>query len=76
MQREALGREMEFVLLDPDRRALSGLGGREGLSEVEEKPLSLEEIYTALLGGHRPVVAVNGQIAQPHRAAMEKEAQP
>jgi len=76
LRREALGKQVEFVLLDPDRRALAELGGREGLSEVDEKPLSLEEIYTALLGGHRPAAAVNGQSAEPNRAALEAEARP
>lgn len=58
LQRENMGRQLEFVLLDPEAEAVAALYGREGLSEIEEKPLNLEEIYTALLGGQRtPMLA-------------------
>lgn len=60
LQREMMGRQLEFVLLDPDADAMAGLHEREGLSEIEEKSLNLEEIYTALLGGQRTPVLADG----------------
>jgi ABC-2 type transport system ATP-binding protein len=50
---EADGRQMEFVLLDPDRKAIADLTHREDVTGVEETLLTLEEIYTALLAPQR-----------------------
>ncbi len=60
LQRQSLGRLLEFVLLDPDAAALAELRINGGVSEIEEKPLNLEEMYTALLGGQRIPVLADG----------------
>ncbi len=62
LQTEQLGRQMELVLLDPDPDALVQLASSDGVSEVEEKPLDLEEMYTALLGQQRPQPSANGSL--------------
>jgi ABC-2 type transport system ATP-binding protein len=51
LERQALGRQQEVVLLDPVRGALESLRGQDGVADVEEAPLTLEEMYSALLGG-------------------------
>ncbi len=63
LDEERSGRQWQAVLLDPDRSALEGLAHREGISEYEEAPMTLEEMYTAVLGGqHRvPRPGNNGQ---------------
>jgi len=76
LQHESLGRQQECTLLDPDRQALAGLGGRAGVSEVEEQVLTLEELYLALLSRYRPNTPVNGRNTQPDLAAVGKEGQP
>jgi ABC-2 type transport system ATP-binding protein len=43
------GRLWQAVLLDPSRDALDALPARDGVDQVEESPLTLEEMYTALL---------------------------
>ncbi len=49
------GRLWHAVLQDPDRLALDDLRQQPGILEVEETPLNLEEMYTALLARyHRP----------------------
>ncbi len=64
---ESSGRRWQAVLQDPDRAALEELQQCEGITDVEETPLSLEEMYTALLARfHRPDEAralSNGQAA-------------
>jgi ABC-2 type transport system ATP-binding protein len=52
---ESSARQWQAVLQDPNRMALDGLRHREDVLDFEEAPLSLEEIYTALLARfHRP----------------------
>src|SRR5262249_33904234 len=46
---QASGREWQAAILDPDRVALADLPHRPGVLELDEGPLSLEELYTALL---------------------------
>ena len=66
---ECSGRLWQAVLQDPDRAVLEELRQCESIRDVEETPLSLEEMYTALLARfHRPDAARgwnNGQIASP-----------
>ncbi|MFO0930472.1 MAG: ABC transporter ATP-binding protein [Gemmataceae bacterium] len=45
------GREWRAFVLDPDRPAVAALRHRPGVVEVDEEPLTLEEMYTALLAG-------------------------
>ena len=49
LDHEAHGREWQAVVLDVDRVALADLRHRAGVLHVDESPLSLEEMYTALL---------------------------
>jgi ABC-2 type transport system ATP-binding protein len=49
LTRNGSGNLMQAVLQDPDRGALDGLRATEGIFDLEEAPLGLEEIYTALL---------------------------
>jgi ABC-2 type transport system ATP-binding protein len=66
LDEERSGRQWQAVLLDPDRSALEALAHREGVSEYEEAPLTLEEMYTAVLGGqHR--VSRPGNNGHAHR---------
>jgi ABC-2 type transport system ATP-binding protein len=59
---ERSGRLWQAVLQDPDRAALEELQRREDLVGVEETPLNLEEMYTALLARfHRPDEGSNGR---------------
>jgi ABC-2 type transport system ATP-binding protein len=48
--RDCLGTQWQVVLQDPDRIGLDALAQRHGVHDYEESPLSLEEMYTALLG--------------------------
>jgi ABC-2 type transport system ATP-binding protein len=52
---ESSGRLWQAVLQDPNRHALEGLRRSEDILDLEETPLNLEEMYTALLSRfHRP----------------------
>lgn len=49
------GRLWQTVLQDPDPDELENLRGRDDIFDIEEIPLNLEEMYTALLARfHRP----------------------
>lgn len=62
---ETSGRLWQAVLKDPNRLILEALRQQAGICDLEETPLSLEEMYTALLARfHRPeeaAVMSNGQ---------------
>jgi ABC-2 type transport system ATP-binding protein len=58
LEEQGSGRQWQAVVQDPDRAALDELRHREGVSDLEESPLSLEDMYTALLARfHRPAEA-------------------
>jgi len=71
---ETSGRLWQAVLQDPDRLVLDELRQQAGILDVEETPLSLEEMYTALLARfHRPEEAratSNGQAAERGRIML------
>ena len=71
---EVSGRQWQAVLLDPDRAALDALRQRPDLEDVEESPLTLEEMYTALLARYHtaapPAASANGRAASPESAAL------
>jgi ABC-2 type transport system ATP-binding protein len=46
---ETSGREWQAVILDPDRVAVEDLRHRDGVLELEDSTLKLEEMYTSLL---------------------------
>jgi ABC-2 type transport system ATP-binding protein len=50
LEEEWAGRQWQAVLQDPNRLAVEGLRHREGISHFDESALTLEEMYTALLG--------------------------
>ena len=55
LEYETSGRLWQAVLQDPNRLALENLRQQEDVRKWEESPLSLEEMYTALLARfHRP----------------------
>jgi ABC-2 type transport system ATP-binding protein len=55
LESESSPRQWQAVVQDPDRGALEELAGQEGVFDYEELPLTLEEMYTALLARfHRP----------------------
>jgi ABC-2 type transport system ATP-binding protein len=74
LDEERSGRQWQAVLLDPDRSGLEALAHRPGVSEYEEAPMTLEEMYTAVLGGqHRvPRPSSNGQARWEAPAARVK----
>jgi ABC-2 type transport system ATP-binding protein len=57
---EAAGREWQAVILDPDVVAVEDLRHRPGVLDLEESPLKLEEMYTALLARYHRRVDRNG----------------
>jgi ABC-2 type transport system ATP-binding protein len=61
LEREGSDRQWQVVVQDPNRLALDGLRQREDILDLEETPLTLEEMYTALLARfHRPAEAGSG----------------
>jgi ABC-2 type transport system ATP-binding protein len=50
LERNGTGTQWQAVIQDPDRQAIEALRGREGISDFEETPLGLEEVYLILLG--------------------------
>jgi ABC-2 type transport system ATP-binding protein len=66
---EPAGREWAAVIQDPNPTALAELANRPGMLECETLPLSLEDMYTALLARfHRPdpdAVPLAGAILRP-----------
>jgi ABC-2 type transport system ATP-binding protein len=79
LESEVSGRQWQAVLQDPDRGALVELAHSAGILDWEEKALTLEEMYTALLARfHRPTggeAGFNGRHSAglgAHRLAPEK----
>jgi len=50
LQEQRMGGSWQVVLREPDRDALDRLRAAPGIAGYEETPLSLEEVYCALLG--------------------------
>lgn len=50
LQRNGAGKLFQAIIQDPNREAVAALHQAEGISEVEECTLGLEEAYAALLG--------------------------
>jgi len=51
LQLNGHGRQWQAVVQDPDRAAILALQAEEGISDFEESPLALEEVYIAVLAG-------------------------
>ena len=49
LERNGNGKLWQVVIQDPDRAAVEALRGSKGVSDFEETPLALEEVYCALL---------------------------
>jgi ABC-2 type transport system ATP-binding protein len=74
---QASGREWQADLLDPDRAALEELRHRPGVLELDEGPLTLEEMYTALLArSHRAGAPAAGAKEGPALVAHERGDRP
>jgi hypothetical protein len=50
LQEQRIGGRWQVILREPDRKALDRLRASPGILDYEETPLSLEEVYCALLG--------------------------
>jgi ABC-2 type transport system ATP-binding protein len=50
LEQERSGRQWEGIIQDPQTEVLSELRHRDGITDLEELPISLEEMYTAVLG--------------------------
>src|SRR5262249_54313097 len=50
LQEQSVGEKWQVILRQPDRTALDRLRRAPGVSDYEETPLSLEEVYCARLG--------------------------
>jgi ABC-2 type transport system ATP-binding protein len=50
LERNGAGRQWQAVIQDPNRLALEALRTTDGIFDLEETPLGLEEAYCALLG--------------------------
>ena len=76
LEKEVSGRQWQAVFLDPDRGALDALRDRADLGQDEETPLTLEEMYTALLARFHtaapPTASGNGRASRPERPAAVK----
>jgi ABC-2 type transport system ATP-binding protein len=71
---ETSGRMWQAVLKDPNRLILEELRQREGIHDLEETPLSLEEMYTALLARfHRPEEAAATSNSQAQRSEVRSQ---
>jgi ABC-2 type transport system ATP-binding protein len=74
---EPAGRQWQAVLLDPDRAALGELAHEEGVADYSESPLTLEEMYTALLARyHRPTADASNNGKPTARPFAEKGGRP
>jgi ABC-2 type transport system ATP-binding protein len=80
LETEVSGRQWQAVLLDPNRAALAALRERADVGEFEETPLTLEEMYTALLARYHtiapPTASANGQATSGESAPIEEGARP
>jgi ABC-2 type transport system ATP-binding protein len=62
LEEELSGRQWQAVVQDPNPLAIDGLRNRDGITDFEELPLSLEDMYTALLGRyHGGGASANGR---------------
>ena len=50
LERNGTGTQWQAVIQDPNRQAIEALRSAEGISDFEETPLGLEEVYLVLLG--------------------------
>jgi ABC-2 type transport system ATP-binding protein len=70
LERNGSGKQWQAVIKDPEPEAVESLRTAEGISNLEEVPLGLEEIYCALLTRARyadGVVQVPENAAEPAR---------
>ncbi len=54
------GRFVQYLLRDPSELAIRGLHDTPGVSDIEEQPVGLEDIYAALMGQHATNGPLNG----------------
>jgi ABC-2 type transport system ATP-binding protein len=72
LHKESTGPQWQAIVQDPDRVYLDRLAHREGIDDYEEAPLTLEEMYTALLGRYHATSGeepVNRNGTSPHEPA-------
>jgi ABC-2 type transport system ATP-binding protein len=80
LEKEVSGRQWQAVLLDPDRAALDAMRQRADVGEFEETPLTLEEMYTALLARYHtiapPTPSANGRPISDEPSPIREGAKP
>jgi ABC-2 type transport system ATP-binding protein len=64
---EKAGKEWQVVLIDPDRAAIADLRHSRRVIEIDEEPLTLEEMYTSLLARFHRVPGQPRRPAPPPR---------
>jgi ABC-2 type transport system ATP-binding protein len=76
LEREDSDHQWQAVLQDPNRLALDGLRQREDILDLEETPLTQEEMYTALLARfHRPAREARSGNGRPDTGVFAEDAQ-
>jgi ABC-2 type transport system ATP-binding protein len=75
LDREQSGRQWQVVVQDPDREALDALAIAEGVSGYEESPLTLEEMYTAVMARFHRAAPLRGREPAPdaHEGRPERK---
>jgi ABC-2 type transport system ATP-binding protein len=77
LEEEASGRQWQAVLQDPQPAAVQQLRQRQGIADLEEVPLTLEEMYTALLARfHGADAPANGRAKAAALPAAEGGGRP
>jgi ABC-2 type transport system ATP-binding protein len=69
---ESSGREWQAVIQDPDRIAVEDLRDRAAVLDMETAPLSLEEMYTALLARYHRAPLTNGFAADQAKVPVRE----
>ncbi len=73
LDREYSGRQCQVVLQDPNREALDALAISEGISSYEESPLTLEEMYTAVMARFHRAAPLRTREQPPTEAQPGRE---
>jgi ABC-2 type transport system ATP-binding protein len=80
LEKEVSGKQWQAVLLDPNRDALAALRDRADVGDFDQTPLTLEEMYTALLARYHtiapPTASANGRPIFGETAPVEEGVRP
>lgn len=70
---ESSGKEWQAVILDPDLVAVDDLRHRDGVLDLEESTLKLEEMYTGLLARFHRRPDRNGFVSAEHESILHEK---